>query len=79
MQRYHNPALAGNRKALPSASLPLFAWAANAAGEPPAPPVPPPPPSPPRATLALARTARLPVHIAAVFAVNHNLGGHEAW
>ena len=74
MHQYHNPALAGNRKALPLASLPLFAWAANAAGEPPA-----PPPSPPRATLVLARTARLPLHIAAVFAVNHNLGGHEAW
>lgn len=78
MHQYHNPALVGNRKALPLASLPLFAWATNAAGEPPAPP-PPPPPSPPRATLVLARTARLPLHIAAVFAVNHNLGGQEAW
>lgn len=78
MKQYHKPGLTGKGGALPLSSLPLFFWAANAAGEPPAPP-PPPPPSPPRATLALARTARLPLHIAAVFAVNHNLGGHEAW
>lgn len=28
-----------------------------------------------RATLAIARRMRLPLHIAAVFAVNHGLGG----
>lgn len=66
MNLYHNSGLPGNGNALPFSSLPLFDWAATRIVD-PLPTM--------RAIEAIARRARLPIHIAAVFAVNNGLGG----
>ena len=69
MKRYH-PRGACRKSATgwPNAGPDLFAWAATL-------PVFDPSPTE-RATRDIARRARLPLHIAAVFAVNNRLGGH---
>jgi hypothetical protein len=68
MKPYH-PRGASRKSAtgLPDGGPDLFDWAATRPAFDTSPPK--------RATLAIARRARLPLHIAAVFAVNHGLGG----